>query len=50
MSASVGESPTCSVPALLGCDGLWPYDYGHALVQAMSALVGENPTWSVPAL
>ena len=27
----VDESPTCSVPALQGCDGgLWSYDYGHA--------------------
>ena len=24
------ENPTCSVPALSGCEGLWPYDYGHA--------------------
>ena len=24
----VGENPTCSVPALQGCEGLWPYDYG----------------------
>ena len=22
----VGENPTCSVPALQGCEGLWPYD------------------------
>ena len=26
----VGENPTCSVPALSGCEGLWSYDYGHA--------------------
>ena len=26
----VGENPTCSVPASLGCEGLWSYDYGHA--------------------
>ena len=26
----VGENPTCSVPALQGCEGLWSYDYGHA--------------------
>lgn len=25
----VGETPTSSVPALYGCGGLWPYDYGH---------------------
>ena len=26
----VGESPTCSVPALQGCEGLWLYDHGHS--------------------
>ena len=26
----VGENPTCSVPALQGCEGLWSYEYGHA--------------------
>ena len=26
----VGENPTYSAPALQGCEGLWPYDYGHA--------------------
>ena len=26
----VGENPTCFVPAQLGCEGLWSYDYGHA--------------------
>ena len=26
----VGENPTCSVPVLWGCEGLWSYDYGHA--------------------
>ena len=26
----IGENPTCSVPALQGCEGLWSYDYGHA--------------------
>ena len=26
----VGENPTCSVPALQGCEGLRSYDYGHA--------------------
>ena len=26
----VAESPTCSVAALWGCEGLWPYDYDHA--------------------
>ena len=25
----VGESPTCSVPALYGCEDLWPYGQGH---------------------
>ena len=25
-----GENPTCSVPALQGCEALWSYDYGHA--------------------
>ena len=25
----VGENPTFSVPALWGCEGIWPYDYGH---------------------
>lgn len=24
------ENPTCSVPALDGREGLWPYDYHHA--------------------
>ena len=24
----VGENPTCSVPALQGCEGLWSYRYG----------------------
>ena len=26
----VGENPTCSFPALQGCEGLWSHDYGHA--------------------
>ena len=26
----VGENPTCSVPALWGCEGPWSYDYGQA--------------------
>ena len=26
----VDENPTCSVPALLRCDGPWSYDYGYA--------------------
>ena len=26
----VGESPTCSVPALWGCEGLWSLGYGRA--------------------
>ena len=26
----VRENPTCSVPALQGCEGLRSYDYGHA--------------------
>ena len=26
----VGENPTCSVPPLQGCEGLWSYDYGQA--------------------
>ena len=26
----VDENPTCSVPALLCCVGLWPDDYGHS--------------------
>ena len=28
-----GDNPTCSAPALYGCEGqiaMWPYDYGHA--------------------
>ena len=25
----VGENPTCPVPTEWGCEGLWPYDYGH---------------------
>ena len=25
----VGGNPTCSVPALKGCEGLWSYDYCH---------------------
>ena len=27
---SLGENPTCSVPALQGYEGLWPKDYDHA--------------------
>ena len=30
MACLVGENPTCSVPPLQGCEGLWSYDYGHA--------------------
>ena len=26
----VCENPTCSFPALFGCEGLWPYDYSDA--------------------
>ena len=26
----VGEKPTCPAPALKGCEGLRPNDYGHA--------------------
>ena len=31
----VGEMPTCSVPALLGCEGLWSYDYGYARISTL---------------
>ena len=26
----VSGNPTCSVPALQGCEGLWPYNYSHS--------------------
>ena len=29
----VGETPTCSVPALRGCEVLWSYDHGHAWLE-----------------
>ena len=30
MSAWSVKTPTCSVPALEGCEGLWSYNYAHA--------------------